>query len=82
MSENIFNLGARRMSGLVGDVAIPALDDSTATYWVAESGAPTEGAPTVRQITMSPKSVGAYVDLSRRLMLQSDPSADGFACQF
>ena len=77
MSENIFNLGARRMSGLVGDVAIPALDDSTATYWVAESGA-----PTVRQITMSPKSVGAYVDLSRRLMLQSDPSADGFACQF
>ncbi len=70
------------MSGLVGDVAIPALDGSTTAYWVAESGAPTEGAPTVRQITMSPKSVGAYVDLSRRLMLQSDPSADGFACQF
>ncbi len=72
----IFNLGARRLTGLVGDVAIPALDDSTTAYWVAESGAPTEGAPTVRQITMSPKTVGAYVDLSRRLMLQSDPSAE------
>jgi HK97 family phage major capsid protein len=73
----IFDIGARRMSGLVGDVAIPALNAKTTAYWVAENGAPTEGAPTVRQITMSPKTVGCYVDLSRRLMLQSDPSAEG-----
>ena len=73
----IFDIGARRMSGLVGDVAIPALNAKTTAYWVAENGAPTEGAPTVRQITMSPKTVGCYVDLSRKLMLQSDPSAEG-----
>ena len=73
----IFDIGARRMSGLVGDVAIPALNASTSTYWVAESASPTEGAPTVRQITMSPKTVGCFVDLSRKLMLQSDPSAEG-----
>lgn len=73
----IFDIGARRMSGLQGDVAIPALNAKTSTYWVAESAAPTEGAPTVRQITMSPKTVGCYVDLSRKLMLQSDPSAEG-----
>ena len=72
----IFDLGARRMSGLVGDTAIPALNAKTSTYWVAESGSPTEGAPTLRQITMSPKTVGCYVDLSRKLMLQSDPSAE------
>ena len=72
----IFNLGARRMTGLVGDVQIPALNASTSTYWVAESGTPTEGAPTVRQITMSPKTVGAYVDLSRKLMIQSSPGAE------
>ena len=72
----IFDLGARRMSGLVGDTAIPALNAKTTVYWVAESGAPTEGAPTLRQITMSPKTVGCYVDLSRKLMLQSDPSAE------
>ena len=72
----VFNLGAKRMTGLQGDVSIPALNAKTSTYWVAESGAPTEGAPTVRQITMSPKTVGAYVDLSRKLMLQSDPSAE------
>ena len=73
----IFDIGARRMSGLQGDVAIPALNSKTTAYWVAENGAPTEGAPTVRQITMSPKTVGCYVDLSRKLMLQSDPSAEG-----
>lgn len=70
------DLGARVMSGLQGDVSIPALNAKTSTYWVAESGAPTEGAPTVRQITMSPKTVGAYVDISRKLSLQSDPSAE------
>ena len=72
----IFDLGARRISGLNGDVQIPALNAKTTAYWVAENGAPTEGAPTVRQITMSPKTVGAYVDLSRKLMIQSDPSAE------
>ena len=73
----IFDIGARRLSGLQGDVSIPALNSKTTAYWVAENGAPTEGAPTVRQITMSPKTVGCYVDLSRKLMLQSDPSAEG-----
>jgi HK97 family phage major capsid protein/HK97 family phage prohead protease len=69
-------MGARFMSGLNGDVAIPALNAKTSTYFVAESSAPTEGAPTLRQVTMSPKTVGAYVDISRKLMIQSDPSAE------
>jgi len=70
------SLGAKMMNGLQGDVAIPALNAKTSTYWVAESAAPTEGAPTVRQITMSPSTVGAYVDISRKLSKQSDPSAE------
>lgn len=70
------DLGARIMGGLQGDVAIPAMNAKTTVYWVAESGSPTEGSPTVRQITMSPKTVGAYVDISRKLSLQSDPSAE------
>jgi len=70
-------LGARVMSGLQGDVAIPALNAKTGAYWVAEDGAPTEGAPTFRQVTMAPKTVGAYVDMSRKLMIQSDPSVEG-----
>lgn len=70
------SLGVRIMSGLQGDVAIPGLNARTATAWVAENNAPTEGAPTFRQVTMSPKSVSTYVDMSRRLILQSDPSVE------
>lgn len=71
------SLGARMMSGLSGDVAIPALNAKTAVGFVAENAAPgSEGAPTFRQITMSPKTVAQYVDLSRKLMMQSDPSVE------
>jgi HK97 family phage major capsid protein len=38
---------------------------------VAEGTAPTEGAIVFGQVTMSPKTVGAWVDFSRKLMLQS-----------
>ena len=70
-------LGARMMSGLSGDVAIPALNAKTAVGFVAENTAPgAEGAPTFRQITMAPKTIAQYVDLSRKLMMQSDPSVE------
>lgn len=71
------NLGARMMSGLKGDIAIPALNAKTAVGFVAENAAPgSEGAPTFRQVTMSPKTIAQYVDLSRKLMMQSDPSVE------
>ena len=68
--------GATVLSGLVGDVAIPAMNAVTTAYWVAENGAPTEGAPTYRQVTMNPKTVSAYVDISRHLMHQATPNID------
>jgi len=68
--------GARILTGLKGDVAIPALNAKTNAAWVAEGASPTEGAPTFRQIAMSPKTCSAFIDISRRLMQQSDPSVD------
>jgi HK97 family phage major capsid protein len=38
---------------------------------VAENGALTEGTQTFEQVTLSPKTVGAYVDISRRLLQQA-----------
>lgn len=70
------SLGARLMANLRGNVAIPAMNAATSVYWVAEGAAPTEGAPTFRQVTLSPKNVAAYVDISRNLMIQSDPSVE------
>lgn len=63
--------GATVMNGLVGNVAIPKQTGAATAYWVAESGAPTESQQTVGQVTMTPKTVGAYTDFSRRLILQS-----------
>lgn len=63
--------GATVLSGLVGDVAIPAANAVTTAYWVAENSAATEGAPTFRQVSLAPKTISSYVDLSRHLMHQS-----------
>lgn len=68
--------GATFMSNLQGNVSIPALDSSTNVHWVAENGAPTTGAPTFRQISLQPHTVAGYVDISRTLMNQSDPSVE------
>jgi HK97 family phage major capsid protein/HK97 family phage prohead protease len=72
----ISGLGARMMQGLKGDVAIPALNAKTTVGFVGENAAPSEGAPTFRQVTMSPKELRQYVDISRKLMMQSDPSVE------
>ncbi|MCU0589867.1 MAG: phage major capsid protein [Desulfobacterales bacterium] len=68
----IAQLGTRMLTGLVGDVAIPgALAGSTA-YWVGEStDITTESTQTFRQVALTPKTVGAYSDISRKLLLQS-----------
>ena len=71
------DLGARVMTGLKGDIAIPKLSaQTTNTAFVAEGSAPTEGAAVFSQVTMTPKTLASYVDCTRKLMLQSDPSVE------
>lgn len=68
--------GARFMNGLVGNVAIPKRTTGTTAYWVAENGAPTESQSVFGQVTLSPKTVAGYEDISRQLLLQSTPDAE------
>jgi HK97 family phage major capsid protein len=63
--------GATVLTGLVGNVAIPRQSGAATAYWVAESGAPTESQQTIDQVSLTPKTVAAFTDYSRRLMLQS-----------
>jgi len=69
-------LGARILSGLKGSVVIPRRTAGAATYWVAEGVAPTEGANTYGQLSLTPKNIAANIDYTRNLLLQSDPSVD------
>ena len=63
--------GATVLTGLTGNVAIPRQTGAATAYWVAESGAPTESQQTIDQISLTPRTVAAFVDYSRRLMIQS-----------
>jgi len=69
--------GARVLSGLRGNVAIPKRTAGATSYWVAEGVAPTEGANTFAQLTLTPNNVAAFIDYTRNLLLQSNPSIDG-----
>ena len=74
----VMQMGAQSMSGLVGDTSIPKQSAAGTAYWVAESGAPTESQPTLAQLQLVPKTVGAYTDLSRKFILQSSRDAENF----
>ena len=72
----INRMGARMLTDLVGQIAIPKQTGAATAYWVAENGSPTESQQTVGQVTMAPKTVGAFTDISRRLTLQSSVSVE------
>lgn len=72
----VVQAGATILDDLVGDVSLPKLSSGPDTYWVPESGAITESTPTFASVTMAPKTLGAMVDISRKLRLQSAPSVD------
>lgn len=71
-------LGAKILGGLSGDVLIPKQTGGATAYWVAESGAPTESAQTLGQIALRPKTVGAFTDISRKLLIQSSIDVESF----
>lgn len=71
-------LGVTWFRDLNGNIAIPSQTGGATAYWVAESGAPTESQQTVGQVTMTPKTVGAFTDFSRRLLLQSSLDVEAF----
>jgi len=67
----IQGMGARMLTGLQGNIAIPKQTGAATAFWVAENAAPTESQQTLGQVTMTPKTVGAFTDIGRRLLLQS-----------
>lgn len=71
-------LGVRWLRDLNGNIAIPRQTGGATSYWVAENSNLTESQQAVDQVTMSPKTVGAFTDYSRRLLLQSSIDTEMF----
>jgi HK97 family phage major capsid protein/HK97 family phage prohead protease len=74
----VYNMGARRLAGLVGNVTVPKQSAAGTAVWLAnEASTVTESAQTFGQMSLSPKTVGGYTEISRQLLLQSSPDAEG-----
>lgn len=71
-----FRLGARSMTGLVGNVQIPKQATGGSVAWIGEIGTATASELTLGQVTMSPKHVAGFQQISRQLLLQSTPDAE------
>lgn len=73
----VAQLGATMLSGLQGNVTIPRQTGGGTAYWLTnEATAITESQQTLGQLSMTPRNVGAYTEISRQLMMQSSPAAD------
>ena len=71
-------MGARVLSGLDGNVTIPRQTGAATAVWMAnEASTLTESQQVFAQLALSPKTVGAYTEVSRQLMMQSSPAAEG-----
>jgi HK97 family phage major capsid protein/HK97 family phage prohead protease len=74
----VMRMGAQMLTGLTGNIAIPRQTGAATAYWVAEDNAPTESQQAFDQVAMSPKTIGAFTDISRKLLLQSSIDVEGF----
>jgi len=76
-ASSVMQAGARMMPGLVGNVAIPKKATASTAAWIStEGGASSESEPTFAQVTLAPKTVGAYTDMTRQAILQSTPAIE------
>ena len=69
--------GVTMLTGLQGNISVPRQTSAATAYWVGEGSSPTESQQAIDQVNMTPKTVGAFVDYSRRLLLQSSIDVEG-----
>ena len=74
----IMQAGVPMLTGLEGNIAIPKQDGTPSAYWVGAGSAPTEGQQSFTQISMTPKTVGAFTDFTRKTLLQSSIDIEAF----
>lgn len=72
----VITLGATMLNGLVGDVAIPKQTGAAAAYWLAEGADITLSQQAFGQVTMSPKTLAARTQYTRKLLLQATPAIE------
>lgn len=67
----VANLGGTVLTGLTGNLDVPRLVQDTAPAGKAENAAADEVSPSTAQLSLSPKRLPAFVDISDQLLAQS-----------
>ena len=71
-------LGVRILGDLNGNLAIPRQTGGATAYWVGEGAAPTESQQAFDQVALTPKTVAAFTDMTRQLLMQSSIDVESF----
>lgn len=67
--------GAKYLTNLVGDVQVPIMT-KTNVGWAGEVAEAASGDPTFNHVTLSPKRLTAYIDLSKQFIAQDSLAAE------
>lgn len=67
--------GATYLSGLTGNVSIPAYSGSNVT-WAGETAGASDGAGSFSEVNLEPKRITAYIDVSKQFLIQDSVSAE------
>jgi HK97 family phage major capsid protein len=59
------------LSGLSSPVKIPRQSGGATAYWLKEGQAPNNSDQSFDQVALTPKTLGAYTDITRKLLLES-----------
>jgi HK97 family phage prohead protease len=74
--SSVMAAGATVLSGLSGDVKIPKKATAASASWVGEGSPVSESEMTVGSISLTPKTVGAFTDVTTQLLAQSSLSVE------
>lgn len=75
----VLGAGATMLDGLDSNIEIPGGDQNIAANWLASEDAnAAESNPTFRKISLDPKDVAVYTDLTRRMIQQSTIAIEAY----
>lgn len=77
----ITQLGAKSLSGLVGDVTIPKQTGAATGGWIAEGASQALSDQTFGNLPLSPKTVSARTKMTRQVIQQSNPDIEALVME-
>lgn len=70
-------LGIRILPGLSANLDIPRKSVSSTVAMLTEIGSASETNPNIQKVTLSPKRMGAYIEVSKQALIQSAMAIEG-----